>query len=129
MARKRTKPPETSWLQEVSCVQYAPAFKNRTKDEAENIAIKVAMEALTRRGYDSGIFLQELAHRNSGHVHVVAVATRGDTDMFCDCCPEVQKLIPTRHGGEARWRQCNCDDCVACDQEIRIDAEQLTKRT
>ena len=112
-------------IREVSCIQYEPEA-NRTKDEAERIAILEVKRVLTKRGYFSGIFQYALSHRNSGHIHLVVFTEDDDESLLCKCCKEVQRLIPS-HGQHGRYRTCDCGDCVACDPEIRRDMEQMTR--
>ena len=68
---------DTCELIEVSCIQYQP-FVNRSKNEAERIAILEVGKSLRKRGYDSGIFQYRLSHRSSGHIHVVVAYSDSD---------------------------------------------------
>jgi hypothetical protein len=119
------KSSKSLYLREVSCVQYEPECK-RTKDEAERIAILEVRKALQKRGYPSGIFQYALAHRNSGHIHLVVPAQGDDENLMCKCCKEVQKAIPSKSKTHL-YKKCDCSDCVACDPDIRRDMEQMTR--
>lgn len=109
----------------VSCIQYQPEA-NRTKDEAERVAILKVRKALGKRGFDGFVAWNALVHRNSGHIHLCVAADEDDGDLICHCCRPAQKLLP---GGKGvlRYKTCDCKDCVACDAEIRMDMEQLTR--
>ena len=50
----------------VCCIQYEPET-NRTKDEAERMAVLQVIKRLRQQGFDAGIWLDRLVHRNSGH--------------------------------------------------------------
>ncbi|MGD0146332.1 MAG: hypothetical protein ABSB53_05705 [Nitrososphaerales archaeon] len=51
-------------LIEVSCIQYEPEA-NRSKNEAERIAILQVCRALRKRGFYGGIFYEHLKYRDS----------------------------------------------------------------
>ena len=110
---------------EVSCIQYEP-LQDRSKDEAERIAILKVCKALRKRGFYGFIVQFALRHRNSGHIHVAVSADENDYRLICGCCKEAQRPIAAK-GGDLRFKTCECKDCVACDPEIRIDLEQLTR--
>ena len=109
----------------VCCIQYEPET-NRTKDEAERMAVLQVIKRLRQQGFDAGIWLDRLVHRNSGHVHVVVASDDQDEALICLCCREAQKPIKNR-SGNLRFKTCDCKDCVACDPDIRIDLEQQTR--
>jgi hypothetical protein len=109
----------------VSCIQYRPEAE-RTRNEAERLAILKVRRALRKREFDGFVAWDALVHRNSGHIHVCVGADENDSDLICFCCKEAQKPMPSRRG-HLRYKTCNCGDCVACDPEIRIDLEQLTR--
>ena len=109
----------------VSCVQFKPEA-DRSKDEAERIAILKVCKALRKRGFDGFILQYALVHRNSGHVHVAVAADENDYRLICGCCKPAQKPISNK-SGDRRFKSCDCKDCVACDPAIRIDLEQLTR--
>ena len=112
-------------LCEVSCVQYEPLV-DRSRDEAERIAILKVCKALRKRDFYGFIVQFALRHRKSGHIHVAVAEDENDYRLICGCCKEAQKHISHR-GGDLRFMICDCKDCVACDPEIRVDMEQLTR--
>lgn len=111
----------------VSCIQYKPLV-DRSKDEAERIAILRVCKALHKRGFDGFIYQYALIHRNSGHIHVGVAADENDYRLICGCCEAAQKPIANKGNRDFRFKTCDCKDCVACDPEIRIDLEQLTRK-
>lgn len=113
-------------MSEVSCVQYGRKWK-RSKDDAERIAILKVRKALRKRGFDGFIWQTALSHRNSGHIHVAILTDVNDYRYICGCCREAQKPIPAPKGAEFRFKTCDCKDCVACDPNIRLDMEQITR--
>jgi hypothetical protein len=110
---------------EVSCIQYEP-LTDRSKDDAERVAILEVCKALRKRGLYGFIFQYALKHRKSGHIHVAVVADENDYRVICGCCKAAQKPIDIKGGG-LRFKTCDCKDCVACDPAIRVDLEQLTR--
>ncbi len=120
------KPEDIARLVEVSCIQYRPEV-NRSKDRAERKALLDVRKRLQKRGFDACIGQFALAHRNSGHIHlIVAAYFDGDERLVCRCCEEAQRPIRTK-SGPLRYKTCNCGDCVFCDRNIRVDLEQATR--
>ena len=111
---------------EVSCVQYGRKWE-RTKEEAQRTAVLRVFKLVRKRGFYPIIFQAALGHFSSGHVHVGILADPNDYRYICGCCKEAQKPVPTKKGDDARFVACNCKDCVACDPDIRMDMEQVTR--
>lgn len=91
------------------------------------IAVLKVFKLLRKRGFDPFIWQLALSHRNSGHIHIAIVTDWNDYRYICGCCKEAQKPIRNKRGGGSMFRVCNCRDCVACDPDIRIDMEQITR--
>jgi hypothetical protein len=114
-------------LSEVSCIQYGKKW-SRTKDEAERIAVLKVFRLLRKRGFFPFIWLLGLSHRNSGHVHVAILTDHYDYRYICGCCKEAQKHVRADLDSELRYKTCDCGDCIACDPDIRMDMEMISRK-